>query len=100
MTENSIRAVLIDNQEIVRLGMRIILQSLEALTVVGEFGDGRVAVEQAPALEPDLIVLDIGLPGLDGIQATALLKKTTAAKIVIVTSLKNASDIFAALNAG
>jgi NarL family two-component system response regulator LiaR len=98
--KDRINAIVVDNQEIVRLGMRIILQSIEGLSVVGEFGDGRTAVEMAPALNPDLIMLDMDLPELDGIQATALLKRRTQAKVIIVTSHQDERDLFAALNAG
>jgi DNA-binding NarL/FixJ family response regulator len=100
MSDNSIKTILIDSQEIVRLGIRIILRKIEGLTLLAEFGDGQSAVDKSPALRPDLILLDIELPQLDGIQATALLKKSTSAKVIILTSLVHERDVMAALDAG
>ena len=69
----TIRVLLADDQAMVRTGLRMILDAEPDLLVVGEAADGRAAVEEARRLHPDVVLMDIRMPGLDGVGATALL---------------------------
>ena len=66
----SIRVVLADDQAVVRAGFRTILEAEAGITVVGEAGDGQTAIAQARRLRPDLFLMDVRMPGTDGIAAT------------------------------
>jgi CheY-like chemotaxis protein len=80
------RRMLADDQAVVRAGLRTILETDEAIEVVGEANDGREAVRLTQALDPDVVMMDIRMPALDGIQATERLMSTGArAKALILT---------------
>ena len=64
-----IRVLIVDDQAIVRKGVRALLQQVEHIEVVGEAGDGREAVAQAESLRPDVILMDLAMPRMDGIAA-------------------------------
>ncbi len=66
----TIRVLLVDDQPLLRTGFRLILEAEPDITVVGEAGDGKVAQDQARALLPDVVLMDIRMPGVDGIEAT------------------------------
>ena len=66
----SVRVLLVDDQELVRTGFRMILADEEGIEVVGEAGDGREALIAAAELRPDVIVMDIRMPIMDGVEAT------------------------------
>ena len=66
----SIRVVIADDQELVRTGFRVILNSEPDIEVVGEAGDGRAAIEAAQRYSPDVVLMDIRMPHLDGLEAT------------------------------
>ena len=66
----SIRVLLVDDQPLLRTGFRMMLSAEPDLEVVGEAGDGAAAVELAGRLHPDVILMDIRMPGMDGIEAT------------------------------
>jgi len=70
-----IRVMLVDDHEIVRTSMRTFLESDVRIQVVGEAANGREALERVPALHPDVVVMDITMPEMDGLQATRLLKQ-------------------------
>jgi DNA-binding NarL/FixJ family response regulator len=81
-----IRVLVADDHTLVRDGIRAVLTNADDMTVVGEAADGRSAVEQARALQPDVILLDIAMPGLGGLEAVPLLRRELpTAKIVILT---------------
>ena len=65
-----IRVLLVDDQALVRAGFRIILESEPGIVVVGEAVDGAAAIRQAAALRPDVICMDVQMPGMDGLSAT------------------------------
>ena len=74
-----IRVALVDDQELVRAGLARILSPADGFDVVAECGDGRQAVELLPELRPDVVVMDIRMPALDGIAATAALRRGASA---------------------
>jgi DNA-binding NarL/FixJ family response regulator len=99
----SVRVVVADDQEIVRTGLRMILDAQPGIEVVGEAADGRVAVELAQRLRPDVCLLDIRMPGMDGIEATRLLAGSTVARptaVVVITTFDLDEYVYAALRAG
>jgi len=73
---------------------------VDGLVVLSEFSDGPAAINQSPCLDPDLILMNIGLPNFDGIQAIAALKASTSARVIVMTSHVSDEEVFAALQAG
>jgi DNA-binding NarL/FixJ family response regulator len=97
----AIRVLLADDQDLVRVGLRIILESEDGIEVVGEARTGREAVELGRSLRPDVICMDVQMPELDGLEATRqLLRQGTAAGILILTTFDRDDYLFAALEAG
>lgn len=95
-----VRVLLVDDHAAVRSGLRAILESNERVTVVGEAANGQVAIRQALALRPDVVVMDIRMPGTDGITATREITATTGARVLILTSFEIDEYLFEALRAG
>ncbi len=96
-----IRVLLVDDQPLVRAGLRRILEVDDRLLVVGEAEDGQRAVEQARALRPDVILMDIRMPILDGIEATRRIADTgLPARVVMLTTFGLDELVVAALRAG
>jgi DNA-binding NarL/FixJ family response regulator len=101
MPKTVIRILLVEDHEIVRMGIRTILKQERDLSIVAEAGDGQEAIDKALELNPDLILMDIGLPTIDGIKATRAIKSALPkAKIIIITSHEQEEDVFAGLGAG
>jgi DNA-binding NarL/FixJ family response regulator len=99
----TIRVLIVDDQAIVRAGLRVLIDRDPGLTVVGEAVTGEQAVEFARALRPDVILMDIRMPGLDGIQATQeiLAHPTTAGiRVIVLTTFDTDEYVFDALRAG
>lgn len=96
-----IRVLLVDDHAMVRRGMRDFLGLHDDLEVVGEAVDGADAIEQAAALRPDIVVMDLMLPGIDGIEATAAIKAAhPSIEIVALTSFVEEARVIAAIEAG
>ncbi len=98
-----IRVVLADDQALIREGFRAILERSEDIEVVGEAADGIEAVELARRTRPDVVVMDIRMPRLDGIAATASLlsdPSLRATRVLVVTTYELDSNVFEALRAG
>jgi DNA-binding NarL/FixJ family response regulator len=93
-----IRVLVADDQEIVRTGLRMILDAQPGIEVVGEAADGREAVELARELQPDVCLFDVRMPELDGIEATRQLADTMA--IVVITTFDLDEYVHGALKAG
>jgi DNA-binding NarL/FixJ family response regulator len=97
----SIRVLLVDDQALLRTGFRMILQAQPDLEVVGEAVDGADAVRQVAALAPDVVLMDVRMPVMDGVQATAAIAAGgTSARVLILTTFDVDEYAFAALRAG
>jgi DNA-binding NarL/FixJ family response regulator len=98
-----IRVLLADDQALVRGGFRALLDAQDDIDVVGEAADGHEAIKLANQLAPDLILMDVRMPGLDGLEATRVIGATTslaAVRIVILTTFDLDEYVFDALLAG
>ena len=96
-----IRVLLVDDQSLLRMGFRLILDAEPDLEVVGEAGDGVAGVDMVAALDPDVVLMDVRMPGMDGIQATgAIVTSGAAAKVLILTTFDLDQYVFAGLQAG
>lgn len=96
-----VRVLIVDDYEITRTGLRLTLEQQGQIQVVGEAGDGRTAVSKTLELSPDVVVMDLGLPILDGIEATREIKdRVPNTNVIILTSHNREEDVFASLAAG
>ncbi|HJE60604.1 MAG TPA: response regulator transcription factor [Nocardiopsis listeri] len=98
-----IRVLLVDDQAIVRTGFRVILDLAEGIEVVGEAGDGPSAVELARRLEPDVVLMDVRMPGGDGLSATRKILDHAAGQppeVLVITTFDLDEYVFGALEAG
>ena len=97
----SIRVLLVDDQPLLRTGFRMILESEQDLVVVGEAGDGQQAVEATRALQPDVVLMDIRLPRMDGVEATRrLTEDDPTARVLVLTTFDLDEYVVEALRAG
>ncbi|EGD53681.1 response regulator [Gordonia neofelifaecis] len=95
------RVLVVDDEQLVRAGFRLLIDSTPDLTTVGEAGEGGEAVRAARRLRPDVVVMDIRMPGIDGLEATRLIADDEAApRILIVTTFDHDEYVFAALRGG
>lgn len=96
-----IRIMLVDDHPVVREGLRGMLEAEPDLTVVGEAGSGEEAVAQARVVEPDVILMDLRMRGLDGVGATErILAESSRARVVVLTTYETDADILRAVEAG
>jgi DNA-binding NarL/FixJ family response regulator len=97
----TIRVLLCDDQALVRSGFRLILESREDIEVVGEAEDGREAIELAQRVDPDLILMDIRMPNVDGVEATRrLVTGGSRARIIVLTTFDLDEYVFESIRAG
>jgi DNA-binding NarL/FixJ family response regulator len=99
----SIRVLIVDDQELVRTGFRLILEAQPGLAVVGEAGDGEEAIERVRELRPDVVLMDIRMPTMDGVEATAKLTSGAiepAPRVLVLTTFDLDEYVFGALRAG
>ncbi|MEV7973293.1 response regulator transcription factor [Cellulomonas sp. NPDC089187] len=98
---SAIRVLLVDDQPLLRMGFKLVLQDEDDLEVVGEAGDGAQAVAQVAALNPDVVLMDVRMPGTNGIEATRqIVASGAAARVLILTTFDLDEYAFAALREG
>jgi DNA-binding NarL/FixJ family response regulator len=97
----SLRVVLVDDHELVRRGVAAVLAAEDDLEVAGQFGDGAEAVAACESLRPDVVVMDLRMPGTSGIEATAALReRLPGTGVLVLTVSEQASDLQEALRVG
>ncbi|MBI5166450.1 MAG: response regulator transcription factor [candidate division NC10 bacterium] len=96
-----IRVLVADDHTIVREGIRALLQARDDIEIIGEAGDGREAVEKVRQLEPDVVLMDISMPGMDGLEATRQIKKENPkVRVLALTMHDNEEYLFQILRMG
>jgi DNA-binding NarL/FixJ family response regulator len=101
MTPAPVRVLLVDDDDLMRAGLRAVLSIDETIQVVGEAGDGHAAVSHTRELRPDVVLMDVRMPDLDGISATReVLAGSPEVRVVILTTFEQDDYIFGALSAG
>ncbi|MGB9723969.1 MAG: response regulator [Chloroflexia bacterium] len=96
-----IRVLIADDHRLFRQGLRYVCQAAGGIEVVGEAEDGREAVRLAEELKPDVILMDIRMPGLDGVEATRLIAaRVPSARVIILTMYRQDQYVFEAIKAG
>ncbi len=101
MANKDIKVLLVEDHTMIRMGTALVIEKTEGITLIAQAEDGQQGVEMAREYLPDVILMDIGLPVIDGIEATRQIKEMNInAKILIFTSRDNDDDVFAALAAG
>jgi len=97
----TIRVVLADDQPLVRAGLRVLINDAPDIDVAGEAGTGAQAVQQVRETEPDVVVMDIRMPGMDGIEATQMITAGAGpTRVVVLTTFDDDDSVYAALRAG
>ncbi len=98
---DGLKVLLVEDHTMVRLGLSLVFENCEGIDLIGEADNGKKGVELALKLNPDVVLMDIGLPEMDGIQATALIKKSNPnIKVLIFTSRESEDDVFDSLSSG
>jgi DNA-binding NarL/FixJ family response regulator len=93
--------MLVDDQALVRSGFRLILDAQDDMEVVGEAGDGRAAIEEAARLHPDVVLMDVRMPEVDGIAATrTIVGERPAARVLVLTTFDEDRIVYDAMKAG
>ncbi|AKU15154.1 response regulator transcription factor [Luteipulveratus mongoliensis] len=102
MTESpSVRVLLVDDEELVRAGLRALVDGDQGIQVVGEASDGAEAISKTKALSPDVVCMDVRMPNVDGIQATRVItERHPGVKVLVLTTFENDDYVHEALQAG
>jgi DNA-binding NarL/FixJ family response regulator len=97
----TIRTLIVDDHALFREGLRALFSAIEDIELVGEADAGEQALELAEQLQPDVILMDIDMPGLGGVEATrAILRQAPSTGVVMVTMLEDDASVFSAMRAG
>jgi DNA-binding NarL/FixJ family response regulator len=97
----ALRVLIADDDDLMRAGLRAVLSSDDSIDVVAEAADGREAVSRTRALRPDVVLMDVRMPGMDGITATGeIIAAAPGARILILTTFEDDDYVFGALSAG
>lgn len=100
-TIQPLKVLIVDDQDIARLGLRVTISEFPDVIIVGEAEDGYSAIRQFPSLNPDVILMDIGLPGIDGIETTRRIKSEHKdVRVLMLTSRDHENEVTAAFSAG
>ena len=97
---NTIRVLIVDDQELIRRGLTIILDHQPDMIVVGQAGDGEQAIELARRLQPEIVLMDLKMPKLGGVQATRLITGELSAQVIVLTTYDTDDLVFDAVRAG
>jgi DNA-binding NarL/FixJ family response regulator len=101
MTDDRVRVLLVDDDDLMRAGLRSVLSSDDTIEVAGEAGDGGEALDRVRETKPHVVLMDIRMPGVDGISATReVLAGSVDVKVVVLTTFEDDDYIFEALSAG
>lgn len=96
-----IRVMLVDDHELFRRGLDLVLRDESDIEIVGEAGDGLAAIERAADLQPDVVLMDVRMPGVGGIEATRRIRNAQpSTKVVMLTVSDDEEDLFGAIRAG
>jgi DNA-binding NarL/FixJ family response regulator len=97
----TVRVVLADDQQLIRTALRMVMADIEDIEVVGEAGTGAEAVRLTEQLAPDVVVMDIRMPGIDGIEATSTITASSStARVLVLTTFDDDDYVYGALRAG
>ena len=96
----STRILIVDDQALVRAGFRLVLESVADFEVAGEAGDGEEAVDAARRLHPDIVLMDVRMPRMDGLEATRRILAASSPRVVMLTTFDLDEYVYAALQAG
>lgn len=101
MTAPAVRVVLADDQPLVRAGLRVLMADTPGIEVVGEAGTGAEALQLAREIRPDVVLMDIRMPGMDGIEATRLITaELEPTRVLVLTTFDDDDYVYGALRAG
>jgi DNA-binding NarL/FixJ family response regulator len=101
VSDRAVRVLLVDDDDLMRAGLKAVLSSDDTIEAVGEASDGREAVQRVIELRPDVVLMDVRMPDLDGIAATReVLSVAPESKVVILTTFEDDEYVFGALNVG
>jgi DNA-binding NarL/FixJ family response regulator len=95
-----IRVVVVDDQELMRAGFRMVLGAQEDIDLIGEAGDGADAIRLAEQLQPDVVLMDIRMPVLDGVEATKRIVEAGTSRVLVMTTFDLDEYVYSALQAG
>jgi len=95
-----IKVLLVDDHRLVRAGLQSLLQACEDIEVVGSAADGREALELVGEVQPDVVLMDLSMPGMGGVEATRLLEAHPGVQVVVLTSFSDQEQVLDAVDAG
>jgi DNA-binding NarL/FixJ family response regulator len=101
MSDEPIRVLLVDDQALFREGVRTLLSVQEGIEVVGDAANGREAIRKCGELDPHVVLMDLRMPGMDGVTATReIVRRDSAIRVIVLTTFDDDEEVFAALRAG